>query len=151
MTDEYDPLAEEEAEAAGAEAGMIGGKRTRDLDPDLPHDEAMEPVYEAGGGEAEGFEMAEEELREHAEHGPAKPEAQVRVREEVDRELEEPDPATYGEADEVEVTEVTSDPDEDPDDPGRGPGRSEEHTSELQSRQYLVCRLLLEKKKKKNK
>src|SRR3712207_8720399 len=37
--------------------------------------------------------------------------------------------------------------------PRRGPvlrvaGRSEEHTSELQSRQYLVCRLLLEKKKK---
>src|SRR5947209_16566370 len=29
--------------------------------------------------------------------------------------------------------------------------RSEEHTSELQSRQYLVCRLLLEKKKKKKK
>src|SRR3712207_8256073 len=29
-------------------------------------------------------------------------------------------------------------------------GRSEEHTSELQSRQYLVCRLLLEKKKKVN-
>src|SRR5476651_2797872 len=28
--------------------------------------------------------------------------------------------------------------------------RSEEHTSELQSRQYLVCRLLLEKKKKKH-
>src|SRR3712207_7441266 len=40
--------------------------------------------------------------------------------------------------------------------PGRGRGlflprrvRSEEHTSELQSRQYLVCRLLLEKKNKK--
>src|SRR3712207_8007217 len=29
----------------------------------------------------------------------------------------------------------------------RVPDRSEEHTSELQSRQYLVCRLLLEKKK----
>src|SRR3712207_8321039 len=29
----------------------------------------------------------------------------------------------------------------------RGTCRSEEHTSELQSRQYLVCRLLLEKKK----
>src|SRR3712207_8759002 len=29
---------------------------------------------------------------------------------------------------------------------GRDPRRSEEHTSELQSRQYLVCRLLLEKK-----
>src|SRR2546425_5877693 len=36
---------------------------------------------------------------------------------------------------------------------GRGPrrGRSEEHTSELQSLAYLVCRLLLEKKKKKDK
>src|SRR3712207_8909198 len=38
-------------------------------------------------------------------------------------------------------------------DPRRGPvplgGRSEEHTSELQSRQYLVCRLLLAKKKPK--
>src|SRR3712207_7006989 len=40
---------------------------------------------------------------------------------------------------------------------GRGRGRerggeqrSEEHTSELQSRQYLVCRLLLEKKKNRN-
>src|SRR2546425_5084561 len=34
--------------------------------------------------------------------------------------------------------------------PGRGhlPRRSEEHTSELQSLAYLVCRLLLEKKKK---
>src|SRR5436309_12213931 len=30
-------------------------------------------------------------------------------------------------------------------------GRSEEHTSELQSRENLVCRLLLEKKKKKKK
>src|SRR3712207_7240928 len=34
-------------------------------------------------------------------------------------------------------------------DEGR-PARSEEHTSELQSRQYLVCRLLLEKKKQNN-
>src|SRR3712207_6944821 len=34
-------------------------------------------------------------------------------------------------------------------DGSRGAGyRSEEHTSELQSRQYLVCRLLLEKKKR---
>src|SRR5690606_41530208 len=33
----------------------------------------------------------------------------------------------------------------------RLPGRSEEHTSELQSRENLVCRLLLEKKKKKKK
>src|SRR2546421_6023824 len=34
--------------------------------------------------------------------------------------------------------------------PDIGDGRSEEHTSELQSRSDLVCRLLLEKKKKKN-
>src|SRR5258705_2406218 len=34
--------------------------------------------------------------------------------------------------------------------PGGGTGRSEEHTSELQSLRHLVCRLLLEKKKKKN-
>src|SRR3712207_7211789 len=34
-----------------------------------------------------------------------------------------------------------------PDKPDHGLPRSEEHTSELQSRQYLVCRLLLEKKK----
>src|SRR5690606_40875478 len=33
----------------------------------------------------------------------------------------------------------------------RGQQRSEEHTSELQSRENLVCRLLLEKKKKKHK
>src|SRR3712207_7070193 len=33
---------------------------------------------------------------------------------------------------------------------GTNQRRSEEHTSELQSRQYLVCRLLLEKKKKIN-
>src|SRR5438445_12726079 len=33
--------------------------------------------------------------------------------------------------------------------PRRAWRRSEEHTSELQSRQYLVCRLLLEKKKQK--
>src|SRR3712207_8809682 len=32
--------------------------------------------------------------------------------------------------------------------PSRASTRSEEHTSELQSRQYLVCRLLLEKKQK---
>src|SRR3712207_7656278 len=42
-------------------------------------------------------------------------------------------------------------PTRNPHDPSRisGGSRSEEHTSELQSRQYLVCRLLLEKKKNK--
>jgi len=36
---------------------------------DDPNDPAMAPVYEAGGGESEGFEMAEDDLIEHASHG----------------------------------------------------------------------------------
>src|SRR3712207_7250464 len=43
----------------------------------------------------------------------------------------------------IEIDHVRSQP------PQARLARSEEHTSELQSRQYLVCRLLLEKKKKK--
>jgi hypothetical protein len=54
------------AEAAAAEqAAAIGGPR---LD-DAHGDPALEPVYEAGGGDAEGFEIAEEELIENASHG----------------------------------------------------------------------------------
>src|SRR4051812_13197088 len=127
MTEERDPLAEEEAEAAAAEAGAIGGRVTRDLDADIDDDPAMRPLYEAGQGESEGFELAEEELVEHAEHGPAKPEAQVRVREEVDRLLEEDyDEGVYGEADEEKVSEVTRDPELGDDDPGAGPGITHE-------------------------
>src|SRR5438105_6149310 len=43
---------------------------------------------------------------------------------------------------------ATSGPCRSPPPPGRARARSEEHTSELQSRVDLVCRLLLEKKKK---
>jgi hypothetical protein len=123
MTDRPDPLADQEAAAAAAEAGRIGGRPTREEEVDLDHDPSMQAVLEGGGGEAEGFEMAEEELREHAEQGPATPGVEVRaVRAEVDRETEEVDPAVYGEADEEDVTEVTRDPQEGPDDPGAGPG-----------------------------
>jgi hypothetical protein len=59
-----DPLAEEEAAAAAAEAAAIGGVAG---DEDLPP--ADRPVREAGGGEAEGFEIAEDDLVEHASHG----------------------------------------------------------------------------------
>lgn len=38
-----------------------------------PQDPAWEPVEEAGGGESEGFEQAERELIEHAEHGDPAP------------------------------------------------------------------------------
>src|SRR5215203_6494555 len=44
--------------------------------------------------------------------------------------------------------QVRAGEDRQPGAPGHHDVRSEEHTSELQSRQYLVCRLLLEKKKK---
>src|SRR3712207_8395991 len=50
--------------------------------------------------------------------------------------------------DQVEVRRVHRLEDELPPREGQREQRSEEHTSELQSRQYLVCRLLLEKKKK---
>jgi hypothetical protein len=55
---------EDEVEAAAAEARAIGGVAgDEDLDP------AQRPLVEAGEGEAEGFELAEEELVEHATHG----------------------------------------------------------------------------------
>ena len=63
-TRDDDPLAAEEADLAAAEAGQIGGVAgDEDLDP------AERPVREAGGGEQEGFEMAEDDLIEHASHG----------------------------------------------------------------------------------
>lgn len=55
---------QEEIDAAAAEAGRIGGVAgDEDLDP------ARRPVIEGGGGEAEGFEEAEDALVEHATHG----------------------------------------------------------------------------------
>src|SRR3712207_6960774 len=50
--------------------------------------------------------------------------------------------ALFGAEEEFEYTSTTT-----PAGGGATGGRSEEHTSELQSRQYLVCRLLLEKNK----
>jgi hypothetical protein len=57
-------LVEEEAEAAAAEAGEIGGEAPKDSD-----DPARQPLIEAGEGEAEGFELAEEQLVDIAGHG----------------------------------------------------------------------------------
>jgi hypothetical protein len=112
-----DPLARDEAEAAAAEAGRIGGPAPRhDEDP------AFEAVREGGGGEAEGFEESEEALIEGASHGDPQPDpTELAFSEE-----EASDRSTFvgAEADEVEVTEVTSDPAEGEDDPGAGPGIS---------------------------
>ena len=66
MTEHRDDelVSEEEAEAAAA-ARRIGGVAgdENDFDP------ALRPVYEAGGGEQEGFEQAEHDLIENASHG----------------------------------------------------------------------------------
>ena len=60
-----DPTADEETDAAAADAAEIGGPA-----PDDPAvDPAQRPLVEGGEGEAEGFELAEEELIEIAEHG----------------------------------------------------------------------------------
>src|SRR3712207_7877094 len=61
-----------------------------------------------------------------------------------ERGVDEHRPAAAGEAGAAEAHGG-----EEQGDRGGESDRSEEHTSELQSRQYLVCRLLLEKKKKK--
>ena len=59
-----DATVDEAEEAAAAEAGAIGGDPGEE---GLP--EAERPLAEAGEGEAEGFELAEEELIESASHG----------------------------------------------------------------------------------
>jgi hypothetical protein len=65
-----DELARQEADRAAAEAGAIGGSVSSDPAPaDGTVDEAERPLAEAGQGEAEGFERAEQELIEHASHG----------------------------------------------------------------------------------
>jgi hypothetical protein len=85
-----DPIADEEAEAAAAEAAKIGGPA-----PDYSVDDpAQRPLSEAGEGEAEGFELAEEELIDRASHGDQKhfPDSDVPP-------AEEPSDAVYGEPD----------------------------------------------------
>jgi hypothetical protein len=60
---------QEEVDAAAAEAAAIGGRVSSDPDPIERVDEAHRPLEEAGEGESEGFELAEQELIEHASHG----------------------------------------------------------------------------------
>ncbi|HLY47864.1 MAG TPA: hypothetical protein VKR21_01595 [Solirubrobacteraceae bacterium] len=68
--DRDDALAAHEAERAAAEAAAIGGRASSEPEPtDGATSEAQRPLAEAGQGEAEGFELAEQELVEHASHG----------------------------------------------------------------------------------
>jgi hypothetical protein len=83
---------------AAAEARALGGPPEPELGEDI--DEALRPVYEAGGGEQEGFELAEHDLQRNAMHddGEAFPEFDAFTPErESDRSS-----ADYGEPDEEE-------------------------------------------------
>lgn len=100
----------EEEDAAAAEAGAIGGRASSEP-PGTNADEldpAQAPLIEAGEGEAEGFELAEQELIEHASHGDQH--AARRVIEDADS-FEDADArsAPGGEADEEHTSEGPDD------------------------------------------
>ena len=71
-------------------------------DPDRP-DEATRPLAEAGQGEAEGFEQAEQELIEHASHGDQR--AARRAIQDAPAETDDARAAEAGEADEERSSE----------------------------------------------
>jgi hypothetical protein len=74
-------------------------------DPDARRREERRPVEEAGGGESEGFELAEHDLIEHASHGDEQTPARImRDAASAEEEAEEAD-VVYGEADEEHKTD----------------------------------------------
>ena len=71
MESEEEPdLETREERAAAAEAAAIGGSGpdVGGVDPSEKAGEALRPVYEAGGGEEDGFELAERDLIRNASH-----------------------------------------------------------------------------------
>ena len=112
--DPIEQLIAEQESAAAAEARDIGGGA-----PHSARDPAMEPVYEAGGGEQEGWEQAEADLIANATHGDG---GGNPLRDAFTPELEsDRSTAVYAEADRTPSTEVRHDPDEGgPDDPMEG-------------------------------
>lgn len=101
--DPHDVQAEREADAAAHEAAGVGGRAPEDEDP------ARRPVDEAGGGEAEGFEQAEEDLRENAEHGQLGPRDPNRDAFTPEEESDVAD-AEYGEADQARTEDRPDQP-----------------------------------------
>ncbi len=79
----------------------------RDADADEYVSPEMAPVIEAGGGVAEGFELSEAELIEHAENAPDG--ATQRILDDAPAVEEEPDLAVYGEADHEHSSENDGD------------------------------------------
>jgi hypothetical protein len=105
-------LAEEES-AAAAEAARIGGAVTHDAE-----DPAMDPVYQAGGGDQDGWEQAENDLIENATHGDGGGDP---LRDAFTPEVEsDRSTAVYGESSRTPSTEVRHDPSAGPDDPMEG-------------------------------
>ncbi|MFT3863034.1 MAG: hypothetical protein QM729_02095 [Solirubrobacterales bacterium] len=88
--EDEDFVAEEEAEAA-QEAAKIGGSVPADTD-----DPSRQPLIEGGEGESEGFELAEDDLEDIAEHGD-----EHRFPDGMSRPEEPQDLDEYGEPDEA--------------------------------------------------
>jgi hypothetical protein len=93
---ETDDLVAEEESAARAEARLIGGPPRHDG----PRPE-LDPVYEAGGGELDGWELSEADLVENATHGDGYGNP---LRDMLSPELEsDVSSAEYGEPDEEDI------------------------------------------------
>jgi hypothetical protein len=80
--------------------------QTRRKFEDPMDDPAMRPVYEAGGGDREGYEQSEAELVEHASHGDWG--GTTRIFEHAENIVEEnpPDPNQFGEPDDLQPHEL---------------------------------------------
>ena len=119
-----DPLLRREEAAAAREAASIGGTPPEYEDEEGRRvSEEERPVLEGGEGFEEGFETAENDLRETASHGENRydPETRDFGAEESAGDAD----AVNGEPDEIDVTETVRDPDGGTDDdPGEGPGIS---------------------------
>lgn len=100
---ESDRASQEAAEAA-AEAARIGGSPSEE---DAGLSEAERPLAEAGQGESEGFEQAEEELIEHASHGDQH--AARRAMQDAPAESDDARAAPGGEADDERSSEREED------------------------------------------
>ncbi len=96
-----------EIDAAAAEAAAIGGNVSSEPDPIEVVDEAHRPLVEAGEGESEGFELAEQQLIEHASHGDMH--AARRVIEDAPQESDDSRAAAGGEADAERSSEREAD------------------------------------------
>ena len=106
-----DPLVRQEEDAAAAEAGSIGGRAPEyEDDEGDAASEADRALIEGGEGVEEGFETAENDLREAASHGENRYDPESR--DFGDEESAGDADALPGEADEIDVTETVRDPDD---------------------------------------